>query len=183
MNVLKPRQSVPSLDVDTLELLEELVSEFEGTVLLVSHDRVFLDNVVTSTLVFDGTGKISEHVGGYTDWLRYEEQLESDERQRRSAAKSPVGKLKTGQRKTSRKLSYKDKRELDSLPAEIESLESEQTRLHDSVNEPGFYDKPREDTSAVLARLDEIHTYLATRYARWESLEDMRDKTEKGVDG
>ena len=182
-NLLVMDEPTNDLDVDTLELLEELVSEFEGTVLLVSHDRVFLDNVVTSTLVFDGTGKIREHVGGYTDWLHYKSQIASDKRRKRSPVKPSPGKQKVAERVPARKLSFKEKKELERLPAKIESLEDEQARLHETVNETGFYQKPREETEAVLARLDEIDASLATHYARWESLEGLRAKIEKDAAG
>jgi ATP-binding cassette subfamily F protein uup len=180
-NLLVMDEPTNDLDVDTLELLEELVSDFEGTVLLVSHDRVFLDNVVTATLVFDGTVKIVEHVGGYTDWLHFKTRVASEKRRQRSPAKSSQGKQKNAGQKAPRQLSFKEKKELEDLPAEIESLEDEQSRLHETVNTEGFYERPREETETVLARLDKIDASLAMRYARWESLESLREKADKGT--
>jgi ATP-binding cassette subfamily F protein uup len=161
--------------VETLELLEELLLEYQGTLLLVSHDRAFLDNAVTSTLVFEGGGRIGEYVGGYTDWLR----------QKKPAAK-PASSAKTARpavaaetpRAKSRKLSYKDQRELEALPGKIEALESEQSRLQTSVSHAGFYQQPGEVIAATLARLQTVTTELEGCYARWEILEAQLTATD-----
>jgi ATP-binding cassette subfamily F protein uup len=171
-NLLVLDEPTNDLDVETLELLEELLMDFTGTLLLVSHDRAFLDNVVTSTLVFEGEGRLGEYVGGYSDWLR----------QRKAAVPTSAssGKPKpkpppatpapaTGKPK---KLSYKDQRELDALPARIESLEAEQSQLQAITSDPDFYRQEPDTITATLARLEALSVELESCYARWEELED-----------
>jgi ATP-binding cassette subfamily F protein uup len=177
-NLLVLDEPTNDLDVDTLELLEELISEFEGTVLLVSHDRVFLDNIVTGTLAFDGTGTIREFVGGYSDWRRHQDQRkaagDSTERGTRPAKK----KDKRSDRKRPAKLSYKDQRELDTLPGEIESLETEQADLHLTVGEEGFYTRPKAEIDSLIQRLKVIEETLLTNYKKWEYLDNLINKNE-----
>ena len=171
-NLLVMDEPTNDLDVETLELLEELLLDYQGTLLLVSHDRAFLDNVVTSTLVFEGDGHIGEYVGGYSDWLR----------QRQAAARestkpaAPAGPSKTSPPEAKpvgkpKKLSYKDQRELDALPARIEALETEQAQLHAAVNDAGFYQQSADDISVALERLEAIARELETCYERWGILE------------
>jgi ATP-binding cassette subfamily F protein uup len=172
-NLLVMDEPTNDLDVETLELLEELLMNYAGTLLLVSHDRAFLDNVVTSTLVFEGEGRIGEYVGGYSDWLR----------QCRSAPAVTTGKprelpaaAKTGgttgkQGGRPRKLSYKDQRELDALPEKIELLEAEQAELQERTSNPEFYRQAEEASVAALARLEAVTAELEECYARWEALE------------
>jgi ATP-binding cassette subfamily F protein uup len=157
--------------VETLELLEELLLDYQGTLLLVSHDRAFLDNVVTSTLVFEGDGRIGEYVGGYSDWLR---QRQSAARESNAAVTAESVKSSASAAKPAgkpRKLSYKDQRELDTLPARIEALETEQAQLHKAMNDAGFYQQSPGDISAALDRLDVIAGELETCYERWGILE------------
>jgi ATP-binding cassette subfamily F protein uup len=177
-NLLVLDEPTNDLDVETLELLEELISEFDGTVLLVSHDRAFLDNVVTSSLVFAGGGRIAEHVGGYTDWQRFSKRAAREQR----LATPPVDRSakKPKRAATSAKLSYKDQRELEALPVEIETLEAEQAQLHETVNAAGFYEKSAEETGKVLERLAEIERILSGRYERWEALESLSKKMQQG---
>jgi len=168
-NLLVMDEPTNDLDVETLELLEDLLMDYAGTLLLVSHDRAFLDNVVTSTLVFEGGGHIGEYVGGYSDWWR----------QRKRKAASPPGKPpgpSTATRPVDkagkpRKLSYKDQRELASLPQKIESLEAEQAALQDKISAPAFYQQPQGDMTTVLERLETVIAELEACYARWEVLE------------
>src|SRR5207249_1909131 len=143
------------LDLETLELLEERLVEWPGTLLLVSHDRAFLDNIVTSTFAFEGGGRVHEHVGGYEDWLRHRK---SDV----GSQKSEVGRLKTevGTQKTDgvvaverRKLSYNEQRELEALPARIEALEGEQRALNDRIAGPDFYKEAPGAIREALARV------------------------------
>jgi len=175
-NLLVLDEPTNDLDVDTLELLEELISEFEGTVLLVSHDRVFLDNIVTGTLAFDGTGTIREFVGGYSDWRQHQDQLkaagDTAERGTRPAKK----KDKRTDRNRPAKLSYKDQRELDTLPGEIESLEIEQADLHQTVGEEGFYTRPKAEIDSLIQRLKVIEETLLTNYKKWEYLDNLLNK-------
>ncbi len=168
-NLLVLDEPTNDLDVETLELLEELLLDYPGTLLLVSHDRAFLDHAVTSTLVFEGDGWIGEYVGGYSDWLRQrpaaaKPRPEPPPRAGKPAlAAKPVGKP--------RKLSYKEQQELKVLPGRIESLESEQSRLQAAASAAGFYQQPGEKITATLARLEVVTQELAVCYAHWEMLE------------
>jgi ATP-binding cassette subfamily F protein uup len=168
-NVLVLDEPTNDLDAETLELLEELLVDFPGTVLLVSHDRAFLNNVVTSTLVFEGAGRVKEFFGGYDDWAR----------QKTSAAApappvaSPGSKDERGRPRPqqARKLSYKEQQELDGLPARIETLEGEQTRLHGELADPAFFRQGGSEITKITSRLEELDRELRTAYARWEALE------------
>ena len=162
------------LDVDTLELLEELLAEYEGTLLLVSHDRTFLDNVVTSTLVFEGDGKVGEYTGGYEDWERYRLHVEAerDEVSRRPSGLAPVRPpVQERSNGKPRKLTYKEQRELEALPEKIESLEAEQSALHGLMGDADFYRQPSEKITATIDRLEAVKLELESRYARWQELE------------
>jgi ATP-binding cassette subfamily F protein uup len=172
-NVLVLDEPTNDLDLETLELLEEQLVEWPGTLLLVSHDRTFLDNVVTSTFVFEGDGRVQEFVGGYEDWLR----------QRKSDARSLKGEARNGQsrspkpesaRASARKLSYKDQRELEALPALIETLEGEQRALGQKIAGPSFYKEAADVIRASLARVDELQRELVAAYARWDALDSRR---------
>jgi len=176
-NVLVMDEPTNDLDVETLELLEELLLDYQGTLLLVSHDRQFLDNVVTSTLVFEGGGRIGEYVGGYTDWLR--QRSGSSVSNKAGMASRPKPGLPTPSSKAAnldkkqRKLSYKEQRELEVLPGKIEVLEAEQSRLQAAVSDPQFYQQPADKISTALTRLESVTSELATCYARWELLESL----------
>jgi ATP-binding cassette subfamily F protein uup len=184
-NVLVLDEPTNDLDLETLELLEAQLAEWPGTLLLVSHDRVFLDNVVTSTFLFDGEGHVQEYVGGYSDLLR---QRPGDSggsgapgRSSRSGASERPPQLRreavrddSQPRATAverKKLSYKEQRELESLPARIEALEAEQRRLNDTIAGPDFYKEPRETIHETLARVDELRDEIESGYRRWQELE------------
>jgi len=170
-NLLVMDEPTNDLDVETLELLEELLTDYDGTLLLVSHDRTFLDNVVTSTLVFEGQGVIGEYVGGYADWERQRaEQVAADRPAQKPADKSPPVEVAAAAR--AKKLSYKDQRELEALPARIEALEVEQATLQASINDAAFYRQSQDTVSATLARLDAVVAELEQCYARWAELEE-----------
>ena len=172
-NMMVLDEPTNDLDVDTLELLEELLSEYEGTLLLVSHDRTFLDNVVTSTLVFEGDGKFTEYAGGYDDWERYQRQIPEApaQAQRRSASQSIPRPSKAAD--GPRKLTYKEQRELTSLPERIEALEKEQADLHAHMNEGNFYRQPTSTITATLERLESLKQELDASYQRWQELESV----------
>jgi len=174
-NLLVMDEPTNDLDVETLELLEELLLDYPGTLLLVSHDRAFLDNVVTSTLVFEGEGVISEFVGGYSDWLRQRQDGERTRAQAPQAARREVrdkpAPAEARQGGRPRKLSYKEQRELETLPQTIEALEGEQAQLQQASSNPEFYRRPGEEVSAALARMEAIAAELERCYARWETLE------------
>ena len=167
-NLLIMDEPTNDLDVETLELLEELLTEYQGTLLLVSHDRAFLDNVVTGTLVFEGEGRLGEYVGGYSDWLRHRQHAAS-----RAAvpppAKGTAAPVKPAAK--SRKLSFNEQRELDALPAKIEALEAERTSLQSQTLDPLFYKNPRDEVGATLARIETLERELEACYARWAALE------------
>ena len=173
-NLLVLDEPTNDLDVETLELLEELLTEYKGTMLLVSHDRTFLDNVVTSTLVFEGEGKVGEYVGGYTDWLRQRKETLTErvkpvkEEQKKNR---PVNTSAQGEKAKPRKLSYKEQRELEELPARIEALENEQTDLQSKTSSAEFYQQDKESISSTLTRLEEVEKELEHCFERWESLE------------
>lgn len=177
-NLLVLDEPTNDLDIETLELLEEVLDSFQGTVLIVSHDRVFLDNVVTSTLVFEGDGKVIEYIGGYDDWLRQGGSPKllgvQDDKQTATVSKATVQSSKpivTQEQSTKRKLSYKDQRELDALPAKIEALESELEMLQEQVNDPDFYQQSTEVTSVVLEKLTNMQLELDGLLERWAELE------------
>ena len=178
-NLLVLDEPTNDLDVETLELLEEVLDGFPGTVLIVSHDRAFLDNVVTSTLVFEGQGVVREFVGGYQDWLRQGGSLKTlgvggdDSRAQAAAAKVDVTPVsKTPQEAPPRKkLSYKEQRELEALPAQIEALEAELAALQSEVAEPNFYQRPAEYSRIALERLSTLQQELDALLERWTELE------------
>ena len=160
------------LDLETLELLEAQLVEWPGTLLLVSHDRVFLDNVVTSTFVFEGEGRIATCVGGYEDWLRQRSPLEivTPAASPRPSSSEPA----TGAPGTSaapKKLSYMERREFDALPAKIDALETEHRTLGATIADPAFYKQPAATITAALERSAAIERELAELYARWDALD------------
>ena len=164
-NLLVLDEPTNDLDVDTLELLEGLLVDYKGTLLLVSHDRIFLDNVVTSTLVFENQGQIREYIGGYQDWLR-QRRSESD-----TAPKTTSNKSKTTQQTPAKKLGYKEQRELKELPKHIEKLEKLQSELHRKLSDPSYYKNNSDEVSDLKEKLTELETELTTAFTRWESLE------------
>ncbi|MBM4055541.1 MAG: ATP-binding cassette domain-containing protein [Planctomycetes bacterium] len=173
-NVLVMDEPTNDLDVETLELLEELLLDYQGTLLLVSHDRAFLNNVVTSTLVFEGEGRINEYVGGYDDWLRQRVVTVQDD----SPAKQPVSGIEpeNKQSRRPRKLSYKEKRELESLPHQIESMETEQKQLFQTMSDPIFYQKGKDEIEKLKGRASALECELAEAFQRWEILEKIRSE-------
>ncbi|WP_446697313.1 hypothetical protein [Teredinibacter franksiae] len=167
------------LDAETLELLESILVEYTGTLLLVSHDRQFLDNVVTSTIAFEGAGAVREYVGGYDDWVRqggvWPEQDGAQAKAQRDAvaqATAKPGSVKP--QKAGKKLSYKLQRELEALPAELEKLEAKLEVLSKEVSDAAFYQQPQEKVNATLEKLSESEARLASRYERWEELEALQ---------
>ncbi|MGC2061907.1 MAG: ATP-binding cassette domain-containing protein [Thermodesulfovibrionales bacterium] len=172
-NVLVMDEPTNDLDTDTLELLEEMLMEYEGTVLLVSHDREFLNNIVTSTIVFEGDGRLVEYVGGYDDWLR----------QRSPAPMAETGKPERKDRENRQRprperpriLTFKENKELETLPALIESLEKERDELYAVLADPDFYRKEGSRIPETKTRIGEAEREIATAYARWEALELIRE--------
>jgi ATP-binding cassette subfamily F protein uup len=168
-NLLVMDEPTNDLDVETLELLEELLGEYPGTLLLVSHDRDFLDNVVTSTLVMEGDGGVGEYVGGYSDWLRQRPQAAATQAMPAKTA-APV-KPEPAAAPARRKLGYKEARELEQLPARIAVLEQQLAVLAAQMNDPAFYQRDATAIAAHGAGLAKVQAELDAAYARWEQLE------------
>ena len=171
-NLLVLDEPTNDLDIETLEVLEQKLSEYSGTLIVVSHDREFLDNVVTSTIVFEENGRIEEYVGGYSDWVRRGRQLavtdspyEAEERKRRAAERR--------RQRPATKLSYKDQRELDALPAQIEALEAVISDLQQTVADPEFYAQDGDTVRQTLERLARSEAELEQRVDRWGELETL----------
>jgi len=170
-NLLVMDEPTNDLDAETLDLLEDIVADYAGTLLLVSHDREFLDKVVTSTLVFEGQGKIGEFVGGYSDWLQQRKAPAGASRASpppRAADKSPASASPKP-----RKMSYQDRRELQDMPEKIQLLEAEQARLQRAVNDPGLFRRDPAQAAAALERLTVLAELLETAYSRWDALESL----------
>jgi len=176
-NVLVLDEPTNDLDLETLELLESRLVEFPGTLLLVSHDRAFLDNVVTTTLVFEGDGRVQEYAGGYEDWLRQRPAAVQPAFPRsRSPEVRAGGATSVAQRSSpKKKLSYNEQREFEQLPVRIGELEAEQESLSKATVHPDFYKEPAAAIKQVLARLDQVHGELLDLYKAWDDL-DSRSK-------
>lgn len=166
-NVLVLDEPTNDLDVETLELLESLLVEYQGTVLLVSHDRAFLNNVATSTLVIEPNGVVKEYDGGYDDALRQRQAETPVETRPVEASAKPV----SPPRDRARKLSYKEQRELDGLPAEIDRLETALSELHEAMADPAFYRQRGDAIAETKGRLETLERELARSFQRWETLE------------
>jgi len=168
-NVLVLDEPTNDLDPETLELLEAMLIEYAGTVLMVSHDRAFLNNVASSTLVFEGRGRVREYVGGYDDWLR--------QRSPDAGGSKPAPPPKKAKPRTvparSRKLTFKEQRELAQMPDVIEKLEAEKRTLFDTLSDPALYKSAGDEVAGHKARLEELERDLKQAYARWELLEDL----------
>jgi ATP-binding cassette subfamily F protein uup len=171
-NVMVLDEPTNDLDVDTLELLEDLLADYEGTLLLVSHDRTFLDNVVTSTLVFDGEGRFSEYAGGYEDWERCRAANPFRRSDTPLAAASPSHGPERKRTEAGRGLTYKERRELEALPGRIEALEAEEADLHSLMAAADFYRQSGDKIAAAVERLSTLKNELEICYQRWESLEN-----------
>lgn len=193
-NLLVLDEPTNDLDMETLELLEEILLNFDGTILLVSHDRQFLDNVVTSTIAFEGNGVVNEYVGGYDDWIRQGGSLPSESKKSdatgeeaggavevlvdtqpvtSTAAPSAQENVATISESKKKKLSYKLQRELDMLPAQIEEAEQAVETLEAKVAEPDFYTGDQAGVQGVLQQLTDSQAHLEALYERWEELDSM----------
>ncbi|EHU1209062.1 MULTISPECIES: ATP-binding cassette domain-containing protein [Acinetobacter] len=175
-NLIVMDEPTNDLDMVTLELLEEMLSEYKGTLLLISHDRAFMDNVVTSTWVFDGKGGIAEYIGGYQDYLlqRPDEKVvdqKSDVKKAQAKAEAEKAAVQSSVKKV--KLSYKDQRELEQLPAEIEKLEVEQAELSDKLADGSWFVSDADAATQASQRLAEIEELLLEKLERWDELEQM----------
>lgn len=179
-NLLVLDEPTNDLDAETLELLEEMLIEYAGTLFLVSHDRAFLDNVTTSIFAFEGEGVVKEYQGGYADYVRQTTQKEQAQQQEREQARErkresvPAGSVPSSPEKASpqaRRLTYSEQLELEKLPRQIEDLESQQAEFHQRVSDPAFYEISLTEREAVFTQLQQIEAQLAELYIRWEDLE------------
>jgi len=178
-NVLVMDEPTNDLDIETLELLEERLVTWPGTLLLVSHDRAFIDHVVTSTLVFEGDGRVQEYIGGYEDWLRQRRQAELEPARKGGASARGESPSDADAARTNRKPSYKEQLELERLPSRIEALEAEQQELQAAVASPDFYKRPAAEIHEALARLEELETLLLAAYTRWDALDSRAPASPK----
>jgi ATP-binding cassette subfamily F protein uup len=174
-NLLVMDEPTNDLDVETLEILEDLLLDYEGTLLLVSHDRAFLNNIVTSTIALDGSGRVTETVGGYDDWARQNESAKSESKPRK-----PVVSVENDARSLSKKLSYKEqraleaqKRELAEMPQRIEKLEADLHALTAEMSTPNFYQRDSAEIARAAEQLKTMQDELNQAYARWEELEKL----------
>ena len=174
-NLIVMDEPTNDLDMVTLELLEEMLGGYKGTLLLISHDRAFMDNVVTSTWVFDGKGHIDEYIGGYQDYLEQRpDQTVVDQKSavKKAAAKAEAAAAQATQPKKV-KLSYKDQRALEQLPAEMEALEKEQAEINDLLADGSLFVSDSDQAMKLSNRLTEIDDLLLEKLERWEELEEM----------
>jgi len=169
-NLLVLDEPTNDLDLETLELLEELLLDFDGTLLVVSHDREFLDNVTTSTLALEGEGRVVETVGGYSDWARVSKAARAAKQAAEKPAKVSRGKPKAASKP---KLTWKEGKELEALPLRIEELETEQAELHEEMSNPKLYQEAPERAREIRERLAALEEELATSYTRWEELDSI----------
>lgn len=169
-NLLVMDEPTNDLDIETLELLEDLLANYQGTLLLVTHDRTFLDNVVTSTLVFEGNGKIEEYIGGYEEWQRQRKEIPEVKSTNKNEPVKPKEKTQ------SKKLSYKEQRELDELPKLIEKYENKQFELQTKMADPEFFKQKQELINKTMDELKNLEAELNKSYQRWEELEAMQNQ-------
>lgn len=180
-NLLVLDEPTNDLDMETLEVLEQKLAEFNGTLIIVSHDRRFLDNVVTSTLVFEADGGIREYVGGYSDWVRQGKELaEADNPNAKRHGHQGQRKSRRGQRPT--KLGYKEQRELEQLPSDIEQLETAIAGLEQHISTSGFYRQDHDEVDKVLEKLSNTQKALDIAIARWSELEEKQHAYRSGPD-
>jgi ATP-binding cassette subfamily F protein uup len=174
-NLLILDEPTNDLDVEMLEVLEEQLMEYQGTLIIVSHDRAFLDNVVTSVLVFEEDGQIQEYIGGYSDWANRGKELKiADTQDHPSGHIIDHDRTLNAKKASPRKLSYKFQRELDTLPGLIDKLEKELALLQEQTADPDFYNNPFTETQPILDSLEEKQGTLDTAAERWVELEEMK---------
>ena len=175
-NLLIMDEPTNDLDLETLDLLEEVLDDYDGTVLLVSHDRDFLDRLVTSVIVMAGDGSVVEHAGGYSD-------LPKPESAKSAAARAPAGPAAERRARAPQRLGYKEQRELDGLPREIDRLHGEIAALEKALADPGLYGRDRAGYEAKAARLAAAKQALGVAEERWLELEHKREELAKDSPG
>ena len=178
-NIIVLDEPTNDLDIETLELLEEILNQYQGTVLIVSHDREFIDNTCGAVWAFEGNGQVTEIIGGYSDFERYQQKRDA---QRKEAEKvhqqkqTPVSAKKSPASGRSNKLSYKLKLELESLPSKVEELEEAVTKQQELVSDPDFFKQDQETTHSALNHLAELESKLEAAFERWEELEALQNQ-------
>ncbi|WP_273149058.1 ATP-binding cassette domain-containing protein [Methylophaga thiooxydans] len=173
-NLLVMDEPTNDLDAETLELLEDLLLNYTGTLLLVSHDRAFINNVVTSSIVFDEDGQVREYVGGYDDWLHQRSQAKQQTQASKKADNQPAPTVKSASKKKS-KLTYQEQLDLKALPAKIEELEAKQAAFNKQMSDPDFYKKDAETITTLQQAVDDLEQTLSATYAKWEALEEKEN--------
>ena len=173
-NLLVLDEPTNDLDAETLELLEELLLNYQGNVLLVSHDRAFLNNLVTSILVFEGNGQVTEYIGGYDDWLK---------QKKKNGTKIPPKPKTNGPKNTKpkrerpKKLTFREKRELEDMPSLIESLEQTHGKIFKDLSDPAFYKRESTEIASAKEQLESLEIQLEKAYQRWEALESVKENS------
>ncbi|TMN93653.1 ABC transporter ATP-binding protein [Pseudoalteromonas phenolica] len=177
-NVLVLDEPTNDLDIETLELLEDIINQYQGTILIVSHDREFIDNTCNSVWAFSGDGEVIDIVGGYTDYQVYKAELDEKRKQleKQQVVQTAKEIKKDKNNNKSNKLSYKLKLELEQLPSKVEALELTLEEQQALVNDPEFFKKPQQETQAALNQLAQIESELETAFARWEELEELQNQ-------
>jgi len=175
-NLLVLDEPTNDLDVETLEVLEARLAEYAGTLIVVSHDREFLDNAVTSILVFEDDGKVHEYVGGYSDWLKRGHKLAETENPEKTQRRAAQEERRAQKKSQPRKLSYKEQRELDTLPADIQKLERRIEELGRKTSDSAFYNRSYEETQPVLDELNQSNANLESLTNRWLELEERQER-------
>jgi ATP-binding cassette subfamily F protein uup len=173
-NLLVLDEPTNDLDAETLELLEELLLNYQGNVLLVSHDRAFLNNLVTSILVFEGNGQVTEYIGGYDDWLKQKKKTET----KILPKPKPNGPKKTKpKRERPKKLTFREKQELEDMPSLIESLEQTHEKIFNDLSDPAFYKSESTEIASAKEQLESLEIQLEKAYQRWEALESVKENS------
>jgi ATP-binding cassette subfamily F protein uup len=172
-NLLILDEPTNDLDIETLDLLEELLLDFKGTVLLVSHDREFINNVVTSTLVLEGNARVKEFAGGFDDWVR-QRTVEEPASAKKPKQKPESQSQRDGKLKQKPKLTYKQQKELEAIPEMIDQMESQIAKLHDEMAEPDFYKKPPAEIATKAEKAEALQKQLDEIFERWEELEELK---------
>ena len=173
-NFLMLDEPTNDLDMETLEMLENVLADYEGTLLVVSHDRAFLDNVVTSTLVFEGNGRVDEFLGGYREWMAQRAAIQSSQSRTEKPVVSSLQPVNNATSSRGKKLSYREQQELEGLPVLIESLEAEQSALQALMASADFYRRDKQEITVNLARAESLKQELDAAYDRWEVLDNVR---------
>lgn len=177
-NVLVLDEPTNDLDIETLELLEDIINQYQGTILIVSHDREFIDNTCNTVWAFSGDGEVIDIVGGYTDYQEYKVELDEKRKQleKQQVVQTAKEVKKEKSNNKSSKLSYKLKLELEQLPSKVEALELALEEQQALVNDPEFFKRPQQETQAALNQLAETESELETAYTRWEELEELQNQ-------